>query len=65
MTALVRTTDTATSAPFGVVARDAQTRFLTEGRLTSTTAPEAKCEEHSRSLLVTRRTRQRRRMARS
>lgn len=65
MTALVRTTDSAPASPLGVVARDAQTRFLTQGKLIATAANENDEKVQGPSLIVARRTRQRRRMARS
>jgi hypothetical protein len=65
MTAIVRTTDTAPIAPRGVVARDAQSRFL-RWRLPHPVAANEDTEAPARpSVLVARRTRQRRRMNRS
>ncbi len=65
MTALVRSTDTASIAPRGVVARDARSRFLPQG-LPHPVAANEDTETPSRnSVLVARRTRQRRRMNRS
>ncbi|MEM9739816.1 MAG: hypothetical protein AAF829_08095 [Pseudomonadota bacterium] len=65
MTALVRTEDTAPIAPQGVVARDAQSRFLISGSPMAPAANDHIDADSSPSLLVSRRTRQRRRMARS
>jgi len=65
MTALVRTTDTASPAPRGVVARDARSRFLRQA-LPCPVAANEDAEAPARPcVLVARRTRQRRRMNRS
>ncbi|MEL6661692.1 MAG: hypothetical protein AAFR33_01720 [Pseudomonadota bacterium] len=65
MTALVRTTDTAPAAPRGVVARDAKAKFLSFGTSIPKAANDGAEGTTRPSLLVSRRTRQRRRMARS
>ncbi|MEL6568010.1 MAG: hypothetical protein AAFQ22_06290 [Pseudomonadota bacterium] len=64
MTALVRTTDTAPVAPQGVVAREALGRLLSPELPLLPAANDGEGAASGRSLLVARRTRQRRRMAR-
>lgn len=64
MTALVRTNDTASVSPAGVVARDAADRFRSVTLPLPVAANDGEPAHKRTSLLVARRTRQRRRVVR-